>query len=46
MEMEIEKDNWKNEMKMEMENLQAMLRLLSISLYGLDIGNYAKVYEK
>ena len=30
----------------EMEILQAMLRLLSKSLYELGVGNYAKVYKK
>ena len=29
--------------KMDMERLQAMLQLLSLLLYGLDVGNYAKV---
>ena len=29
--------------KMDMERLQAMLQLLSLLLYGLDFGNYAKV---
>ena len=29
----------------EMEILQAMLRLLSKSLYGISVGNYAKVNE-
>ena len=29
--------------KMDMERLQAMLQLLSFLLYGLDVGNYAKV---
>ena len=29
--------------KIDMENLQAMLRLLSWLLYSLDVGNYSKV---
>ena len=30
---------------MDMERLQAMLQLLSLLLYGLDVGNYARVNE-
>ena len=31
--------------KMDMERLQAILQLLSLLLYGLDVGNYARVNE-
>ena len=30
---------------MDMERLQAILQLLSLLLYGLDVGNYARVNE-
>ena len=35
--------NEKMTRKMDMERLQAMLQLLNLLLYGLDVGNYAKV---